>query len=211
MYLGKLYLTKRTSIPSFIYIYIIWIRYFTWAQVNSIFFHFKVATFVKFEIQVATGFEFILANYFDQTDCNFEDVKTGKSNLLIFIKYWNGGYGVMVFVNDATNKILSHDWKYNVIVIMWPNFGDSNIFRKKLSKLYFYKDLTSKFNILEEGTLCPMLDWIDCIFYINLKRLYVYVNLFLKLFGFFIFELKVFLKVILKPPANLLLLLGRNY
>ena len=117
----------------------------------------------------------------------------------------------MVFVHDATNKILSHEWKYNVIVVMWPNFGDSNIFRKKLSKLHFYKDLTSKFNLLEEGTLCPILDWIDCIFYINLKRLYVYVNLFLKLFGFFIFELKVFLKVILKPLANFLWFLGHNY
>ena len=41
--------------------------------------------------------------------------------------FWNKGYDVTVFVNEATSKTLSRDSNYKVDVIMWPKFGDSSI------------------------------------------------------------------------------------
>ena len=48
---------------------------------------------------------------------------------LIKIKvFWNKGSGVINFINDATNIILSSSSIYIVDVVMWPNFGYSSIF-----------------------------------------------------------------------------------
>ena len=33
----------------------------------------------------------------------------------------------MISVNDVLNKILSRDSSYNVIVVVWPKFGNSGI------------------------------------------------------------------------------------
>ena len=41
--------------------------------------------------------------------------------------YWNKGYGVIIFVHDVTNKILSSDSVYIIDVFMWPKFGNSSI------------------------------------------------------------------------------------
>ena len=41
--------------------------------------------------------------------------------------FWNKGYEVIIFVHDATNKILSRDSSYLVDVVMWPKFGNSSI------------------------------------------------------------------------------------
>ena len=41
--------------------------------------------------------------------------------------YWNKGYGVIIFVDDVTNKILSSDSVYIIDVFMWPKFGNSSI------------------------------------------------------------------------------------
>ena len=38
--------------------------------------------------------------------------------------FWNKGYDVMIYVNDVTNKILSHDSNYIVDVVIWPKFGN---------------------------------------------------------------------------------------
>ena len=41
--------------------------------------------------------------------------------------FWNKGYDVMIFVHDATNKILSGKSNYIIDVVMWPKFGDCSI------------------------------------------------------------------------------------
>ena len=41
--------------------------------------------------------------------------------------FWNKGYDVVIYVNDVTNKILSHDSNYIVDVVMWPKFGNCSI------------------------------------------------------------------------------------
>ena len=38
---------------------------------------------------------------------------------------WNKDYDIIVFVHNATNKILSN---YIVDVVIWPKFGNSSIF-----------------------------------------------------------------------------------
>ena len=41
--------------------------------------------------------------------------------------YWNKGYGVIIFVHDVTNKILSSDSVYIIDVFMCSKFGNSSI------------------------------------------------------------------------------------
>ena len=53
--------------------------------------------------------------------------KMATSGFLKITLFWNKGYDVIIFVRDVTNKILSRDWNYIVDVVMWPNFGNSNI------------------------------------------------------------------------------------
>ena len=40
---------------------------------------------------------------------------------------WNKVYDVIISVHEVTNKTLSLDSNYNVSVVMWPKFGNSNI------------------------------------------------------------------------------------
>ena len=40
---------------------------------------------------------------------------------------WRKGYGVIIFVNDVTNKILSRDSNFIVGVVTWLKFGNSSI------------------------------------------------------------------------------------
>ena len=53
--------------------------------------------------------------------------KMATPGFLKITLFWNKGYDVIIFVRDVTNKILSRDWNYIVDVVMWPNFGNSNI------------------------------------------------------------------------------------
>ena len=41
--------------------------------------------------------------------------------------FWKKGYDVIIYVHDATNKILSCNSNYIVNVVMWPKFGNPNI------------------------------------------------------------------------------------
>ena len=41
--------------------------------------------------------------------------------------FWNKCYEVIISFYDVTNKILSRDSNYLVHVVMWPQFGNSNI------------------------------------------------------------------------------------
>ena len=41
--------------------------------------------------------------------------------------FWNKGHDNIISVYGVTNKILSSETNYIVDVVMWPNFGNSNI------------------------------------------------------------------------------------
>ena len=49
-------------------------------------------------------------------------------DLLKLKVFWNKGYGVIMYVRDATNQILSGDSNYVGDLVMWPKFGNSNIY-----------------------------------------------------------------------------------
>ena len=51
--------------------------------------------------------------------------------LLKINEFWNKGYGVIIFVHDVTNKILSRDSMYSMDVVMEPKVGSSSIAIKK--------------------------------------------------------------------------------
>ena len=53
--------------------------------------------------------------------------KLGTLGLRKVKVFWNRIYDVIVFVHDATNKILSPDSNYIVGVVMWQKFGSSSI------------------------------------------------------------------------------------
>ena len=53
--------------------------------------------------------------------------KMATLGLLKIKVLWNKGYDVIIFVYDATNKILSSESNFIVDVVMWPNFGNSSI------------------------------------------------------------------------------------
>ena len=68
----------------------------------------------------------------------------------------NKGYDVIIYVYDATNKILSRDSNYIVDVAMWPKFGNSSIPTRKviitskdLKDFITCKDLTRKTTFFE--------------------------------------------------------------
>ena len=41
--------------------------------------------------------------------------------------FWDKCHDIIISVHEVTNKILSSDWDYIVIVVMWPKFGNSSI------------------------------------------------------------------------------------
>ena len=53
-----------------------------------------------------------------------KDAALGFLNSKVF---WNKAYDVKIIVHDVTGKILSGDSNYIVDVVMWLNFGNSNI------------------------------------------------------------------------------------
>ena len=53
--------------------------------------------------------------------------KMATPSLLKTTVFWNKGYGVIIPVDDVTNKILSRDSNYIVDVFMWPKFGNCSI------------------------------------------------------------------------------------
>ena len=53
--------------------------------------------------------------------------KMAAPGLLKIPVFWNKGYEVIIFVDDVTNKVLSHDSNYTVDVFMWPKFGNCSI------------------------------------------------------------------------------------
>ena len=53
--------------------------------------------------------------------------KMATAGLLKITVFWNKAYGVIIPVDDVTNKILSSDSTYVVDVFMWPKLGNSSI------------------------------------------------------------------------------------
>ena len=53
--------------------------------------------------------------------------KMATPGLLKITVFWNKGYDVIIPVDDVTNKILSRDSNYVVVVFMWLKFGNSSI------------------------------------------------------------------------------------
>ena len=53
--------------------------------------------------------------------------KMATPGLLKITVFWNKGYDAITFVDDLTNKILSHDSNHIVDVFMWPKFGNCSI------------------------------------------------------------------------------------
>ena len=58
--------------------------------------------------------------------------KVATLGLLKTKVFWNKRYGVITFVYEVTNKILSCDSNYIVNVIMWPKSHNSSTSRRKL-------------------------------------------------------------------------------
>ena len=56
--------------------------------------------------------------------------KMATPSLLKLKIFWNKGYGVIIYVHDVRNKILSPDSNYIVDVVMWPKFDNSSIFMR---------------------------------------------------------------------------------
>ena len=53
--------------------------------------------------------------------------KMAAPGLLKIMVFWNKGYDVVTSVDEVTNKILSRDFNYIVVVFMWPKFGNCSI------------------------------------------------------------------------------------
>ena len=53
--------------------------------------------------------------------------KKATPGLLKITVFWNKSYGVIIFVDDVTNKILSRDSNYILDMFMWPKFGNCRI------------------------------------------------------------------------------------
>ena len=65
--------------------------------------------------------------------------------------FWKKGYNGIIFIHDVNNKILSRESNYIVDVVIWPKFGNyRNSMREKLPQQQFYKDLTRKYNFMEQ-------------------------------------------------------------
>ena len=54
-------------------------------------------------------------------------VKMATLGFLKIKVFWNKGYGVIIYVHDNTNKLLSRDSNCITDVVMWPKFGNSSI------------------------------------------------------------------------------------
>ena len=67
--------------------------------------------------------------------------------------FWNKGYGVIIFVHDVTNKILSRDSNHIEVVIMSLKFGDYVISMWEVIVTSILKILTRKTNFFK-GCSC---------------------------------------------------------
>ena len=53
--------------------------------------------------------------------------KLATPGLVKITVFWNKGYDVIIYIDDAINKVSSCDSNYIVDVFMWPKFGNCSI------------------------------------------------------------------------------------
>ena len=66
-------------------------------------------------------------------------VKMATQSHLKLTVIWNKGYDVIIHVDDATSKILSHDSSYIVDVFMWPKFSNCIISMRSYHNFNFIR------------------------------------------------------------------------
>ena len=74
-----------------------------------------------------TFFESLKIHLINMVTILMISAKMATLGLLKIKVLWNKGYDVIIFVYDATNKILSSESNFIVDVVMWSNFGNSSI------------------------------------------------------------------------------------
>ena len=79
--------------------------------------------------------------------------KLATLGLLKIKVFWNKGYGVIIFVHDVTNKILSRDSNHIEVVVMWPKCGNSMISMWGVTITSILMVLTRKTNFFD-GSSC---------------------------------------------------------
>ena len=103
------------------------------------------------EIQMQFVFWYIISNSF-----NFLSFQRQRLSILMISA--NKGYGVIIFVHEVNNKILSRDSNYITDVVMWPKFSHSSISKRDviitsfllglLDQTVFFQRFSFKFNNL---------------------------------------------------------------
>ena len=112
-----------------------------WVLLKSFFFLPKISKFCyikkcrylryfpfRYLISNSYNFSWVSRDYLSKRDHNFDDVsKNDYPGPFSNTGFMKKNYDVLISVHDATNKIFSHDSNYNLNVVMWPKFGNSNI------------------------------------------------------------------------------------
>ena len=73
------------------------------------------------------NFYWVFKDCFNKHGYNLTSTKMATPGLFKIKTFWNKGYDVIISVHDDTDRILSRDSNYIVVVVMWPKFGNSNI------------------------------------------------------------------------------------
>ena len=69
--------------------------------------------------------------------------KMATWDLLKIKAFWNKGYGVITFVYDVSNNILSRESNYIVDMIMWPKLGNYDISMREVMATFLRGGLGS--------------------------------------------------------------------
>ena len=74
------------------------------------------------------NFFWVFKDCFNKHGYNSDDVrKMTTPDVLKVTVFWSKGYDLILSAHDVSNKILSHNLKYIVDVVVQPNFGTSSI------------------------------------------------------------------------------------
>ena len=79
--------------------------------------------------------------------------KLATLGLLEVKVFWNKSYGVVIYVHDVNNKILSRYSKYILDVVMWPKVGNSSIFYDSSYHNLHFKNIWLEKSIFSR---CPL-------------------------------------------------------
>ena len=110
-----------------------------WVLLTSAFFHWKLAILVISQsadidcilihnLYFLNFFEFLKVVLINMVAILMMSTKLVILGLLKTKVFWNKGHDVIFSVYDVTSKMLSRFSNYIVEVVLWPKFGNSNIF-----------------------------------------------------------------------------------